>query len=100
MVNSYPQWFKEALSVNKEQRSIEVEGAIISYQKWGDSAKPGIVLVHGSGSHSHWWDFIAPLLLEDFQISFFFLMIRRPPRSTRVRSSAASDVYKRQYVRT
>ena len=25
-------------------------------------------------------------------------MIRRPPRSTRVRSSAASDVYKRQYI--
>src|SRR5428012_22670 len=28
--------------------------------------------------------------------SFFFLMIRRPPRSTQSRSSAASDVYKRQ----
>ena len=27
---------------------------------------------------------------------FFFLMIRRPPRSTLDRSSAASDVYKRQ----
>ena len=27
---------------------------------------------------------------------FFFLMIRRPPRSTQGRSSAASDVYKRQ----
>src|SRR5665254_20148 len=27
---------------------------------------------------------------------FFFCMIRPPPRSTRVRSSAASDVYKRQ----
>ncbi|WP_460379539.1 hypothetical protein, partial [Staphylococcus aureus] len=27
-----------------------------------------------------------------------FLMIRRPPRSTRVRSSAASDVYKRQVL--
>ena len=26
----------------------------------------------------------------------FFLMIRRPPRSTLARSSAASDVYKRQ----
>src|SRR5665811_2559783 len=25
-------------------------------------------------------------------------MIRRPPRSTRVRSSAASDVYKRQFL--
>ena len=28
--------------------------------------------------------------------AFFFLMIRRPPRSTLDRSSAASDVYKRQ----
>ena len=27
----------------------------------------------------------------------FFLMIRRPPRSTLDRSSAASDVYKRQH---
>ena len=31
--------------------------------------------------------------LSDF---LFFLMIRRPPRSTLDRSSAASDVYKRQ----
>ena len=29
-------------------------------------------------------------------MSVFFLMIRRPPRSTLDRSSAASDVYKRQ----
>ena len=29
-------------------------------------------------------------------VHFFFLMIRRPPRSTLDRSSAASDVYKRQ----
>ena len=31
---------------------------------------------------------------------FFFLMIRRPPRSTLDRSSAASDVYKRQVLAT
>ena len=31
-----------------------------------------------------------------FLSCFFFLMIRRPPRSTQSRSSAASDVYKRQ----
>ena len=30
---------------------------------------------------------------------FFFLRIRRPPRSTQSRSSAASDVYKRQVVK-
>ena len=34
-------------------------------------------------------------MLRVFDI-FFFLMIRRPPRSTLDRSSAASDVYKRQ----
>ena len=32
----------------------------------------------------------------DVILLFFFLMIRRPPRSTLDRSSAASDVYKRQ----
>src|SRR5665254_16076 len=37
-----------------------------------------------------------PLLIICDISFFFFLMIRRPPRSTRVRSSAASDVYKRQ----
>ena len=35
-----------------------------------------------------------------WQLSYrvFFLMIRRPPRSTLDRSSAASDVYKRQGI--
>jgi len=69
MIDSHPDWFKEALAVNKEQRNILVEGNSIHYQKWGDDSKPGMVLVHGSGSHSHWWDFIAPLLLEEFQVS-------------------------------
>ena len=31
-------------------------------------------------------------------VVFCFLMIRRPPRSTLDRSSAASDVYKRQVL--
>eukprot|EP00657_Telonema_sp_P-1_P012909 TRINITY_DN97_c0_g1_i2.p1 TRINITY_DN97_c0_g1~~TRINITY_DN97_c0_g1_i2.p1 ORF type:complete len:108 (-),score=46.08 TRINITY_DN97_c0_g1_i2:126-449(-) len=35
-------------------------------------------------------------LIDRFKNFFFFLMIRRPPRSTQSRSSAASDVYKRQ----
>ena len=36
--------------------------------------------------------------LDVLILCFFFLMIRRPPRSTQSRSSAASDVYKRQHV--
>src|SRR5678815_4424020 len=37
-------------------------------------------------------------LKKKIYIYFFFLMIRRPPRSTLDRSSAASDVYKRQVL--
>ena len=40
-----------------------------------------------------WWMSLGYLLILSV---FFFLMIRRPPRSTLDRSSAASDVYKRQ----
>ena len=34
---------------------------------------------------------------NEVRLSFVFLMIRRPPGSTQSRSSAASDVYKRQH---
>ena len=40
--------------------------------------------------------YIQCLSFHLFDDIFFFLMIRRPPRSTLDRSSAASDVYKRQ----
>ena len=40
--------------------------------------------------------FILTWVLHLSVLVFFFLMIRRPPRSTLDRSSAASDVYKRQ----
>src|SRR5450756_542881 len=41
-------------------------------------------------------DFSPPLKTIIVGIALFFLMIRRPPTSTQSRSSAASDVYKRQ----
>ena len=39
---------------------------------------------------------VESVYFVDLSLLFFFLMIRRPPRSTLDRSSAASDVYKRQ----
>ena len=42
--------------------------------------------------------FVSVLLFVLVSIFVFFLMIRRPPRSTLDRSSAASDVYKRQLL--
>jgi len=69
MIEIAPTWFTDALKIQKSEHRISVEGASIYYQKWGDDSKPGLMLVHGSGSHSHWWDFIAPQLLDHFQVS-------------------------------
>ena len=41
---------------------------------------------------------VSTVVSAPIVMCFFFLMIRRPPRSTLDRSSAASDVYKRQPV--
>ena len=48
------------------------------------------------GRYAYCVDILLPLSGSPV---FFFLMIRRPPRSTLDRSSAASDVYKRQAER-
>ena len=34
----------------------------IAYRLWGSGTGRGVVLVHGGGAHSRWWDHIAPLL--------------------------------------
>jgi len=60
--------FKKLISEPKSEHSVEVLGANIFYQKWGNPTYPGMVLVHGSGAHSHWWDFVAPLLLDQYEV--------------------------------
>src|SRR5262252_8767206 len=45
--------------------SVEVHGLRVHYQDFGPVDAPsGIVLVHGLGSSSHIWDFVAPILAE------------------------------------
>jgi pimeloyl-ACP methyl ester carboxylesterase len=41
-----------------------VDGAQIAWRAWGRPG-PGIILVHGGGAHSRWWDHIAPFLADD-----------------------------------
>jgi pimeloyl-ACP methyl ester carboxylesterase len=59
-----PSWFERAVSTPREERVTEVEGCAIHYLRWGEPTKPGLLLVHGSGAHAHWWDFIAPYFTE------------------------------------
>ena len=41
----------------------------IHYLRWGDRARPGLLLVHGNAAHAHWWDFIAPFLARDYNVA-------------------------------
>jgi pimeloyl-ACP methyl ester carboxylesterase len=57
-----PKWFVDALEDKPEHHEIMVSGAPIHYRVWGKPDLPGLVLVHGAGAHSGWWDHIAPYL--------------------------------------
>jgi pimeloyl-ACP methyl ester carboxylesterase len=63
-----PRWFVEAVETPRADCTVTVEGCPIHYLKWGESGRPGLVLVHGGAAHVHWWSFIAPLLLPDYQV--------------------------------
>jgi len=61
-----PQWFLDALATLPEHAETESDGATIHYRRWGSTARPGLVLVHGGAAHSGWWDHIAPLLAGEY----------------------------------
>ncbi|MET0189418.1 MAG: alpha/beta hydrolase [Pseudonocardia sediminis] len=66
---SAPAWFTEALATPADTGEVEVAGVAIGYRAWGarrsDGAPGrGLVLVHGGGAHSRWWDHVGPLLVQ------------------------------------
>lgn len=64
-----PAWFRQALAVEPEHAFVDVEGARIRYLRWGDRARPGLLLAHGNAAHSWWWSFIAPFLARDYNVA-------------------------------
>jgi pimeloyl-ACP methyl ester carboxylesterase len=63
-----PDWFVEAVETPFTVGEVEVAGCPIRYLTWGEAGRPGLVLVHGGAAHAHWWSFIAPLFLPDYQV--------------------------------
>jgi pimeloyl-ACP methyl ester carboxylesterase len=67
--SSGPSWFRSALNAAVEVDVLELEGCRIVFRRWGDRSKPGLVLVHGGGAHSRWWDHVGPLLTGDYCVA-------------------------------
>ena len=66
---SIPNWFWEAIDVQPVTKSVEVDECDVSYRHYEAIGKPGMLLIHGMNAHSRWWDFIAPQLLDRYQVA-------------------------------
>ncbi len=64
-----PAWFANVTSKPPERHFVDVEGTPIHYLRWGDRARPGLLLVHGNAAHAYWWSFIAPYLARDYNVA-------------------------------
>jgi pimeloyl-ACP methyl ester carboxylesterase len=68
-----PDWFRHAVAVPKQSRSVVVEGCPIHYLLW--PAEPeatrqrGLLFVHGGGAHANWWSFITPYFTRDYRVA-------------------------------
>jgi pimeloyl-ACP methyl ester carboxylesterase len=63
-----PSWFTAALDQQPEHCDVDVDGCPIHVRVWGAREQPLVVLVHGGGAHSGWWDHIAPLLSRTHRV--------------------------------
>src|SRR5579875_1590727 len=63
-----PAWFRRALAVPFEHRSVAVDGASIHYLAWGEPGRRGLVFVHGGGAHAHWWSHLAATFVDEFRV--------------------------------
>ena len=66
---SIPNWFWEAIDVEPVPKTVEVDECDVSYRHYEAIGKPGMLLIHGMNAHSRWWDFIAPQLLDRYQVA-------------------------------
>lgn len=68
VIDSAPDWFRDALAVEFDDRYVVVDGARIHYLAWGEAGRRGLVFVHGGGAHAHWWTHVAAQFASDFRV--------------------------------
>ena len=66
---SLPHWYELCLAQPSQCGTVEVSGANIVYETWGEVGQPGVIFIHGSNAHLEWWRFTAPLLADQFRVA-------------------------------
>jgi pimeloyl-ACP methyl ester carboxylesterase len=62
--DSIERWVEAGLAMTARAGWVTHDGVRLRIREWGSPGLPGLVLVHGSTAHGHWWDHIAPRLAD------------------------------------
>jgi pimeloyl-ACP methyl ester carboxylesterase len=54
--------------VEPRDASLSVGKLRLHYLDWGDNDHPPMLLLHGGLAHAHWWDFLAPLMIDRYRV--------------------------------
>ena len=65
------EWYSRARADVPRLSAVAVDQAEIRYRFWGEATadRANLVLVHGGGAQSAWWDHIGPLLANDRRVA-------------------------------
>ncbi|MEZ5207271.1 MAG: alpha/beta hydrolase [Acidimicrobiales bacterium] len=63
-----PRWFREAVAVPHEDRTVVVDDCPIHYLAWGEPGRRGLLFVHGGGAHAHWWTHVAARFADEYRV--------------------------------
>ncbi len=66
--STIPDWFWQAVETPSEAGAVEVDECDVRYRTWRGAGETQLLLIHGMNAHSHWWDFIAPQLLDEYRV--------------------------------
>lgn len=64
-----PDWAEWAYGMPGRPAFIGPASGRIHYLEWNDDdSKPPLLLIHGFRAHAHWWDMVAPFLMEHYRV--------------------------------
>lgn len=65
----FPDWFVNArAAANGRYGSVTHDGCRVAYQAWGKPGAQPLLMLHGAGASSEWWEPAAVLLADRFHI--------------------------------
>ena len=68
-----PDWFWAAVETEAVAATTVVEECGVAWRRWRHAGEAGqgapMLLIHGMNAHSHWWDFIAPQLADEYDVA-------------------------------